>query len=463
MHSEFSINNNNKTNMSTNKTSPLFGDKEGDHVERVVSLLPFELSMPIMQQQFSTASLTWYKMGKGQTLEQVATSTRLRLTEMLKANPWLGGRIKTRNGAAAIVYTPAQSKQQADRLLSVLNSTDVRVSMDTPYAETSALLQRTVVPLTYFWLWNWDAPFFRVALVRDYKDAQRFALVTSLAHCVGDGKTYYDLHNMIAHKAPVVALNINRKHHLHNAMTKTMGGPAFFGCYSEPTIGMVVRVVWSVLMALFVGPPTVVKLFWINPDWIKEQKQTGLFANDPTSNYKPEFLSSNDVMASKFLRITGCDQALMTVNFRGKIQDCHEHDAGNYYNFNPLRPADFGSPVGVRQVVNQLKGGQRYPTTHPMTSMEHMFSVNRPISFFTNWADFARPVPLNECEQLLHMPLVPTHSLRMPARMFSFCYVYKPTKECDKLGVLVSATPNAMKELEATGMMGPELLKIKGV
>jgi hypothetical protein len=451
-------------------TAPVPSDKDGDHVERIVSLLPFELSMPIMQQQFSTASLTWYKMDNGQNLEQVATAIRLRLAEMLKANAWLGGRIKTRNGAAAIVYTPAQSKQQADQLLQVLTSSaDVRVSMDTPYAETSALLQRIVVPLTYFWLWNWDAPFFRVALVQDYKDAQRFALVTSLAHCVGDGKTYYDLHNMLAqNNAPVVALNINRKHHLHHAMTQTMGGPTYFGCYSEPTIGMVLRVVWSIMMALFVGPPTVVKLFWVNADWVKEQKKAGLLNIDTTTtsnNHKsPDFLSSNDVMASKFLRITGCDQALMTVNFRGKIKDCNDHDAGNYYNFNPLRPADFESPVGVRQVVNQLKGGQRYPTTHPMTSMEHLLSGgNRPISFFTNWADFARPVPLKDCEQLLHMPLVPTHSLRMPARMFSFCYVYKPTKECDKLGVLVSATPNAMKKLEATGMMGPELLKIKGV
>lgn len=446
------------------KTSPL-SDKDDDHVERVVSLLPFELSMPIMQQQFSTASLTWYKMDKDQTLEQVATTTRLRLTEMLKANSWLGGRIKTRNGAASIVYTPAQSKLQADRLLEVLTSANVRVSMDTPYPEASALLQRTVVPLTYFWLWGWDAPFFRVALVQDYKDAQRFALITSLAHCVGDGKTYYDLHNMIAHNAPVVALNINRKHHLHNAMTKTMGGPAFFGCYSQPSVGMVLRVIWSVLMAFVVGPPTVVKLFWVNHDWVKEQKKMGLLNNDSsTSNkYKPAFLSSNDVMASQFLRITGCDQALMTVNFRGKIKDCDEHDAGNYYNFNPLRWPDFANSVGVRQVVNQLKGGQRYPTTHPMTSLEHMFSKNQPISFFTNWADFARAVPLAKCEQLLHMPLVPTHSWRMPARMFSFCYVYKPTKECDKLGVLVSATPQTIKELEAVGMMGHELLKIKGV
>ena len=442
------------TKTMTTKAPPT--DNTDDHVERVVSLLPFELSMPIMQQQFSTASLTWYKLEEGQTLEQVATSTQFRLTEILEANPWLGGRIKTRNGAAAIVYTPAQSKQQADRILKVYTSTDICLSMDTPYPEASALLQRTVVPITYFWLWNWDAPFYRVALVQDHKEAQRFALVTSLAHCVGDGKTYYNLHNMIAHNAPIAALNIARKHHLHDAMTKTMGGPAFFGCYSEPSIGFVVRVIRSVLMALFVGPPTVVKLFWVNDDWIKEQKKVGLL--DSTNN-KPEFLSSNDVMASQFLRTTGCDQGLMTVNFRGKIQDCHEHDAGNYYNFNPLRWGDFCTPVAVRQVVNQLKLGQRHPATHPMTSLQHLFSIHSPISFFTNWADFARPVPLKQCRQLLHMPLVPTHSWRMPSRLFSICYVFKPTKECDKLGVMVSATPHAMKELEATGMMGPELLK----
>jgi hypothetical protein len=437
----------------------------GDHAERALSLLPFELSMPIMQQQFSTASYTWYKLDKDkdQTLEQVAKSTQLRLAEMLEANPWLGGRIKTRNGAAAIVYTPAQSKQQADRLLTVYTCADICVSMDTPYPEASARLQCTVVPLTYFWLWNWDAPFFRVALVPDCKDPQRFALVTSLAHCVGDGKTYYNLHNMIAHDAPVVALNITRKHHLHDAMTKTMGGPAFFGCYCQPTLGMVVRIIRHVLMAFIIGPPTVVKLFWVNHDWVNEQKKVGLLkSKSDTSNFRPKFLSSNDVMASQFLRTTQCDQGLMTVNFRGKIPDCHEHDAGNYYNFNPLRWADFSTPVAVRQVVQQLKLGQRHPTTHPLTSFQHLLSFNSPISFFTNWADFARPVPLQHCQQLLHVPLVPTHSWRMPSRLFSICYVFKPTKECDKLAVMVSVSPKAMKELEATGMMGPELLK-KGV
>ena len=436
---------------STNSPPPTETD------EHVVSLLPFETSMPIMQQQFSTATLTWYKMDSNATsLDDVATFLRDRLTTMLEANPWLGGRIKTRKFAASIVYTPVQSKQQADRILTVFYQQDIKVSMDTPYPEASALLQKTVVPLTYFSLWGWDAPFFRVALVQDCKDETRFALITSLAHCVGDGKTYYNLHNMIAHNAPIVALNIQRKHFLHQAMVKTMGGPEFFGCYCFPSVGMVVRIVRSVVTALIVGPATEVKLFWVNNTWIKQQKKVGLFEAQDDAE-KPEFLSSNDVLASQFLRTTQCDQALMTVNFRGKIKDCHENDAGNYYNINPLRPADFSTPVGVRKVVNQLKLGQRKPTTKPMTSLQHLVSVNSPISFFTNLADFARPVPLQHCEQLLHMPLVPTHSWRMPSRLFSICYVFKPTKECDTLGVMVSVTPKAMKELEESGMVGPEL------
>jgi len=446
--------------MSITKTPPQTDNhKDDDNVERVVSLLPFEVSIPIMHEQFSTASLTWYQLDKGQTLEDVATSTQNRLTAMLEANPWLGGRIKTRKGAAAIVYTPAQSKQQADRILQVYTTKEMGgLSMETPYPKASALLQKTVVPLTYFWLWGRDAPFFRVALVPDSKDATKFALITSLAHCVGDGKTYYNLHNMMAHNTPIVALNIDRKEHLHHAMVKSMGGPNFFGCYCYPTLGMLVRIVRSVVLAFVVGPRTVVKLCHVNPQWIQEQKKLGLVSN--SSEYKPNFLSSNDVMASSFLKIVGCDQAFMTVNFRGKIPDCHEHDAGNYYNFNPLRWADFGTPVGVRKVVDQLKLGQRHPTTQPLTSWGHFVaSLSTPLAFFTNWADFQRPVPLQQCQQLLHMPLVPTHSFKMPARLFSICYVFKPTKECDKLGVLVSATPKAMQALEATGMMGPELLQ----
>lgn len=428
-----------------------------DDVERVVSLLPFELSMPIMQQQFSTASLTWYELEKGQTFTQVASSLRERLIEILEANPWLGGRIKTRNRSAAIVYTPAESKKQVDTIFSIYM--DIPVSMDMPYPEVSALLQRTTVPLTYWFVWNWNVPFFRVALVQDCSNKDRFALISSLAHCVGDGKTYYNLHNMISCKAPVVSLRIERKHHLHEAMTKTMGGPAFMGCYSEPSLGFVFRIIRSVLLSFIMGPPTVVKLFVISDTWIKEQKKEGLLIkNEENDASLPKFLSSNDVMASKFLRITGCDEALMTVNFRGKIPGCNELDAGNYYNFNPLRWADFRTPVGIRKVVNQLKSGQRYPTTRPMTSTQHLFShLSTPISFFTNWSDFNVPVPLAKCEQLLHMPLVPTHSWRMPPRLFSICYVFKPNKECDKLAVLVSATPKAMADLEESGMMGSGL------
>lgn len=449
--------------IKTHATGTGMDTETDDNVEQVVSLLPFELSMPIMQQQFSTASVTWYKLDgkKDQTLKQVAASLKERLTEILVANPWLGGRIQTRNGAAAIVYTPAESKKQAGTILTVFTRSDVPVSMDTPYPEASAVLQPTVVPLTYWWVWNWNVPFFRVALVPDRYDDQRFALITSLAHCVGDGKTYYNLHNMLAQNAPIVPLRIQRKHHLHEAMTKTMGGPAFMGVYSQPSLGFIIRVIRSVLMAFIFGPPTVVKLFWVNQDWIQEQKKVGLHKPAPDVNNKsnPPFLSSNDVLASQFLRTVGCDQALMTVNFRGKIPDCHENDAGNYYNFNPLRWADFSTPVGVRRVVDQLKLGQRYPSTRPMTSLEHLLSTTKPVAFFTNWCDFARPVPLEDCHQLVHMPLVPTHSWRMPSRLFSICYVFKPTKECDKLAVMISTTPHAMKELEATGMMGPELMK----
>lgn len=427
---------------------------DDEHVERVESLLPFELSMPIMQQQYSTATLTWYQMDPDQTLEQVATRTRSRLTDILEANPWLGGRIRTRNGAAALVYTPAQSKQQADRILTVY--TNIAVSMDTPYAKASALLQRTVVPITYLWVWNWDVPFFRVALVQDCQDPRRFALVTSLAHCVGDGCTYYNLHNMLASNAPLVALNAHRKHEFHDAMVKAQGGTDFFGCYCRPSLGFVVRVVRSVLMALVVGPRTVVKLCWVNPEWVQQQKKRAL--QQCEENETPDFLSSNDVLASQLARSTGCDQALMSVNFRGRIRDCHPHDAGNYYNFNPLRWEDFSTPVGVRKVVNQLKLGQRYPTTRPMTSWEHFCSVRKPMLFFTNLAEFARPVPFQNCHQLVHMPLLPTHSFRMPSRFFAICYVFKPNKECDKLGVMLSTTPKTMKELEDSGMMGPELM-----
>ena len=71
-----------------------------------------------------------------------------------------------------------------------------------------------------------------------------------------------------------------------------------------------------------------------------------------TQNTK--FVSTNDIITSTFLRAAQVNMGLMAINFRDRLTDCKQSDAGNYQNMLVYYPADYASPSLIRASLAKL-------------------------------------------------------------------------------------------------------------
>lgn len=143
-------------------------------------------------------------------LAAAAAGFRERAAAVLRANPWLAGRIRRGH----LEWQPG-ADVDLDRFFRVAERGAVQLSRRTPYPQLSAKLR----PYLADSVGTVAAPLFRASLLPadaaeagDEAGDAGFALVVSLSHIAGDGYTYYRLLNMLtgAEKV-VVAMDTRRK------------------------------------------------------------------------------------------------------------------------------------------------------------------------------------------------------------------------------------------------------------
>ena len=95
---------------------------------------------------------------------------------------------------------------------------------------------------------------------------------------------------------------------------------------------------------------------------------------------------------------------MMAVNFRGKVPELLDSDAGNYKSFIELLPEEFGSPGLVRNLLQSgFRRASRSPPPPPLPKGLALFRSK--ISLLTNWATFMEhELELRGCTQLAHLP-----------------------------------------------------------
>ena len=416
-------------------------DETSNDDEVVVPLLPLESSSLMMENIRSISSLTWYSGD----IENIRQPLRERVRKILQANPWLTGHLATRQGKTSIVYKQddSVSEEQLNRIFTVADNFKVSTSM------TYRNLMERVEPLLVEKgndLMKSTKPFFHVTVVPADND-KGFALITSLAHCVGDGHTYYNLHNMLSEDKPILSLNVNRKMEITQKIEDKLGGKAYASSFS-PNAGFIFRFIRGIIASKFAGPEsTKVKLFLIPEEWIQTQK---------VESKASSWISTNDIITSTFFNATDCDQAIMALNFRGKVKNCNSNDAGCYFEQLILRPSDYRSASQIREIVNEIKMNKRQPQTSPMTSFEHVTSKKQ-FGCISSWYGFAKPVKLKGCpDQVLHIPLLPTDAVSVPSRFTSGLFVFRPDKT-KRVACLFAGHHEVLERLEASGMVGDDV------
>ena len=429
----------------------------------IKDLLPFETSDLMMQNVTSISAMTWYNGD----IEKVRSPLRKRIRLILEANPWLCGRLRKikKQGdkrRIALVYYPDTEKLVSEEIDAIFKFLDVESNTKYPltrnldYEKLPKILGDTLVDNSNKLIDKIDESgiLFKISLIADYKNpTKKFALVMSMAHCIGDGQTFYNLHNMLGikdEKDLIVKLNPHRKFDMPEKMEICLGGKEHASAMTNPPAGFVTRFLSGLLSSQLLGAKTTVKMFTLNEEWIALETQR---AKDSGC----DFVSTNDIVVSSLFQSIDCDQGIMAVDFRGKIDNCLKSDAGCYFNFLIFRPDDFKSPISIREAVNELKNdGKRKPKTKPMTSFEWLNS-SKLFGTCSNWSTFCSEINMGDDVEIdIHYPVVPTDPLSVPARFVSGAYIFRHNKSSQP-ALLFVGTPKILTKLNARGMIGKEL------
>jgi hypothetical protein len=185
-----------------------------------IDFLPLELKSSLFTNSFTT--ITFYN-GDYRNVSGVIEN---RVQEILKANPWLGGWIaqKPDDSTVRLWYDP-NSIDTAPNIFTVNEPGEIPLKRDTKYVQYEEIcsLYNVRVPVTSKLIGK-NQSVYKVSIVPDAVDHyNKFALIVSTSHLIGDNYTYYKLFHMLNPSTKVEKLNPIRVENYKQNVEKLMG------------------------------------------------------------------------------------------------------------------------------------------------------------------------------------------------------------------------------------------------
>jgi hypothetical protein len=346
---------------------------------------------------------------------------REKVAEMCRKNPWLQGRLTSEDGRVVLRYP--KTPYGIDRYLRVIDVPSMSFEMGFPEFANAL---KALSPKRGNLCVDKEEDLFRVIVINISEN--RFALALAMSHVYSDGHTFYQVHKMLSSEEPVRALIVDRIYSsLADIDALIPGGHDTFRWMLSP--GFVVNMGGKILGR---RKPKL-HLFTVNHRMIDERKK------EYEANYKPKFISSNDVLTSEFFAKTDCDVMLMTVNFRGRLPHLTADHAGNYQSIIAYQREDFASPELIRTAFHN------YRRAVSGTLPGFLRSTRLKIGAITNAAGFYQDVVLPGCKVLSHRPVIVDDTPLIPFQHIVF--VFKARN--DQMGVITgSRNSSALSSLE---------------
>ena len=226
-----------------------------------------------------------------------------RVAAIIAKNPWLGGRLISVKGKTVLTLeglTAGVFRHVTDGSL--------RVCSDFTPNFNAIVCASLLVKL------GTTEPGWKVAIVPCAKDpSAKFAMIVSMSHVIGDGYTFYAVHNMLNSSAGVWAMEPRRIAESPAAQERAMG-KAGLGLVTPPAciIKVLGGMLWSKTLAPYVGHGPTSKILEIDLEAMSATK--GRVAKEEGV----EFVSTNDVLTSFLLKACKCTWGFMAVNFRNR-------------------------------------------------------------------------------------------------------------------------------------------------
>ena len=314
-------------------------------------------------------TLTWFRGNP----DQAYAFLEKRLQRILAHNPWLAGRLEDHQKQAYLVYNAEPKSLPIQRV------------HDNSFRRGMPLTDQPAATRPWRLTTNLGAvPVFRVTLVSNPADPDRFAVIVSLSHAVGDGHTYYILLRMLFSEDPVTALIVDRID-TTEAQQRAAMGPDFD---IQSSLGFVGVILWGEFQRKVLGRVNQPVFQLLDTDKVKELKKESLTPD-------VEFVSTNDVLTSWYFTRYPIEHGFMVFNCRGRLEGHTDHHAGNYHHMLYYHRRDFERPSLIRQSLTTLR---RVVTSHTPW-------VHGTVGIATNWSGFAQANEIPGCQEDLHIPV----------------------------------------------------------
>ena len=324
---------------------------------------------------------------------------RARLAAVASANPWVCGTLEKSKPGLCLAFSQELSPESVDALFnpSVRGGKTPKKTLDDSldaemdfFSLCKAVGGTAAEVLKGSSCINNREPLMALTIAPSKKNT--FAVIFSLSHVIADGFTYYKLLSMLSAKGDVTALRPVRKHDIV-AQAERATGPKEFKWLNSGAV------ICKVLANMACGSKPVVESHYIDPARMLECKSAA-----DTAGAGVQYVSSNDVLVSKFGIATQADAMLMPLNFRGRLPDFTSEDAGNYEGALYFGPKDCADPALVRKTLTsgpphfaRSEGGPLPGCCAAMCSMKMSMCVSWCFPFF-------QELEVDGCEHLLHLP-----------------------------------------------------------
>lgn len=417
-------------------------------VQQTIELMPAEKSvftdLTIKTVTFFTPSAGGY--------EDFEMGIRVRLAKIINANPWLVGRLIRRRADAvnSSSWTTWRGSKDDVALLVDTTMTDADVNaavndhflvLDTDIVSSTSspeqllsiyatLPDRCRIKPKRHCILQQSHLFFLTLLIN--RRAQECCLLFSMSHVIADGRTYYDIYNMLSRDAQVKQLDPHRKIDVFltgadNARLEQSAllSIAFFVRMAVSLIRFaLIEWVWSPIWRTrkhhhlqqrkhpsYLSRQYIFKT--VRRDWIESEKKKALLLGSCTNN-EEAWVSTNDLLTSLFFRRSQATLGLMAIDLRGRIPEITRGLAGNYAGSVLYRiPSDYDTPHAIRETI---KTGRTTFTRASVDTMPLLPSWWRGLRFciVTNWSGFYTDIKVGMPEEtrgeaavvLRHEPLI---------------------------------------------------------
>jgi len=356
-----------------------------------IKLLQDEAGGLMMESGIST--ITFYKGD----FAKASAALRVQFGLVVQANPWLTGKLVTdkRAGGTFLRHPTSCNDDHINEIFSSISINDaVSTDFTLPTQEqgydaicTEMYKANKVIVESGYAIIDKDKPVVLLTLAES--KAGEFALIFSMSHVVGDGRTLYEILKMLAPGTAVRGLPTERIHSFHDDMLERCNRKALGWVESTSAI--------CHMLPILIGCGNKAKCYAFTLDAEKVAAAKEKCAMEGGV----EYVSTNDILTSGFFNVCNTRIGMMGFDCRGKVDGIGADFAGNYVTALVLDDAVFGTPASLRKMY----ATSPYESTgRPLPGC--CLCERASFAVVSNWSSFAGDlVPLADCELVMHLPI----------------------------------------------------------